>query len=59
MTFATSIKIGLLKALERQPIERINNLEYDFKYWKQRAQNSGKKSLSNVKEGFPSLRLLR
>ena len=45
MTFTTSIKIGLLKALEGQPIERINNLEYDFKYLKQRAQNSGKESL--------------
>ena len=45
MTFTTSIKVGLLKALERQSIERINNLEYDFKYLKQRAQNSVKESL--------------
>ena len=44
VTFATSIKTGLLKALERQPIEKIRNLQYDFKYLKQRAQNSGKES---------------
>ena len=31
MAFTTSIKGGLLKALERQPIERIHNLQYDFK----------------------------
>ena len=30
MTFTTSINSGLLKALERQPIERIHNLQYDF-----------------------------
>ena len=41
VTFATSC---LLKALERQPIEKIHNLQYDFKYLKQRAQNSGKES---------------
>ena len=44
VTFTTSIKSGLLKALERQPIERIHSMQYDFKYLKQRAQNTGKKS---------------
>ena len=44
MTFTTSIKGGLLKALERQPIERIHNLQYDLKYLKKRAQNTGKES---------------
>ena len=44
MTFTTSIKSGLSKALERQLIERIHNLQYDFKYLKQRAQNTGKES---------------
>ena len=44
VTFTTSIKTGLLKALERQPIERIHNLQYDFKYLKQRAQKTGKES---------------
>ena len=53
VTFATSIKSGLLKALERQPIEKIHNLQYDFKYLKQRAQNSGKESFQDIKEGFP------
>ena len=42
MTFTTSVKSGLLKALERQSMERIHNLQYDFKYLKQRAQNTGK-----------------
>ena len=53
MTFTTSIKTGLLKALERQPIERIHNLQYDFEYFKQRAQNTGKESFKDIKEGFP------
>ena len=44
MTFATSIKSGLSKALERQPIERIHNLYNDFKYLKQRDQNTDKES---------------
>ena len=30
VTFTTSINSGLLKALERQPIERIHNLQYDL-----------------------------
>ena len=44
VTFTTSIKSGLLKALERQPIERIHSMQYDFQYLKQRAQNTGKES---------------
>ena len=44
VTFTTSIKSGLLKALECQPIKRIHHLQYDFKYLKQRAQNTGKES---------------
>ena len=57
MTFTTSIKSGLLKALERQPIERIHNLQYDFNYLKQRAQNNGKESFWDIKEGFPYFEL--
>ena len=53
MTFTTSIKSGLLKALERQPIERIHNLQYDFKYLKQRAQNTVKESFQDIKEVSP------
>ena len=50
MTFTTSIKSGLLKALACQPIERIHNLQYDFKYLKPRAQNTGKVS-GNARDG--------
>ena len=44
MTFTTSKKSGLLKVLESLPLEKIHNLEYDYKYLKQRAQNTGKDS---------------
>ena len=54
MTFTTSIKSGLLKALERHPIERIHNLQYDFKYSKQRAQNTGKRAFRTSKKVSPT-----
>ena len=56
----TSINSGLLKVLESLPLERIHNLEYDYKYLQQRAQNTDKESFENIKElRFPLLRLLR
>ena len=44
MVFTTRIKSGLWKTLERQLIEKIHSLQYDFEYLKQRAQNTGKES---------------
>ena len=51
MKFTTGIKRGLLKAFHFLPQEKsLQNLEYDFKHLKQRAQKTVEEGLKMSKE---------